>query len=216
MSFGIELSHLGSIFFFPDASRLITVDYAQRLTDEPAVVDIVFFTVGQLVNLIFLPSGIDAGRPFERTCLNVYGVQCKVDTDIGSLTYIGIRICITVQGRDSHFHQQVCCTGSIEIQNSRDSSVQYRVIDTDIVLCSLFPCQILVCHSYVTVLGNGLGSHKARSRRSAERIIYRHYRTFGLVRVDSRVTGHTDTDTQFQLINPVNVLQETFLVKTPA
>ena len=86
MSVSVELLHLGSIAFLPQAVALVTEVYGNALTDEPRVVDVVFLTVGQFDDFIFLVSHVQIGAPHEVLGHDGDGIERHFDTFVLRLT----------------------------------------------------------------------------------------------------------------------------------
>ena len=103
----IELGHELSIFWLPDAAKLIIVQRVDGLTDEEVVVDIVFLAIGELVDLVFLIRNIERCGPAEVLVGDVDCVEGNVDTLVGSLTDVCPCVFVAIDRWNAHLHEQV-------------------------------------------------------------------------------------------------------------
>lgn len=141
MAVGIEFLHFSSIALLPKAIGSKTVMHGDRLTDEPGIVDVIFLTVGQFHDLIFLPSEIQVGMPrealhYDRDCIDGY-----LDSLVLGLTDIGHHRGIARQRRNAHGQQQILGIGGVEINGTTNASLQETEIDTEVPLCGLLPTE---------------------------------------------------------------------------
>ena len=112
--------------------------------------------------------------------------------------------------------EQVFCARGVDIERTVDASTEETEVDTEVVLCCALPSEVLISQSSLIVGVIRFVSDEDTLIASAERHVERLNGAQCSVCPYRSITCGTHAETQFELVEPTDILEEVFLFHAPS
>ena len=172
---------------------------------------IVYTACVKFCNFIMVPAYIVCQLPCKVLCNNRLYIKCQFKTVVSQRSDVAELLVTEVgHGRNIYRCQQIFRVAAIGIKTHTEASVQYRQVKTNVVGSSLLPSQI-----WIVVIGARCVVICATERIHGIRITTNVKRHIIEVCNTILLTSVTPVQTKLQFIDPINVLEERFVVNLP-